>query len=176
MEKPIYGMGAIKTLIVLVMLLVVIVIGLPICIHILNEPYEGVQSSSTSTYQSNNNINYQSVTPTSQQSNTNDIEKVPFFHWQENIYPNSYWSIPVKLNYKERLEIKYICYSSTDSMWMDSSNFKLFKNGNRYRCYTLDPNGSDEWGFIEADYQDTWYLVFNNDTDHIKIVNVELRK
>jgi len=159
----------------LVLLLVVVVVGLPICTHILNEPYGGVQSSSTSTYQSNNNINYQSVTPTSKQSNTN-IEKVPIFHWQENIYPRSYWSIPVQMRYKERLEIKYICYSTTKSMWMDSTNFKLFKNGYGYRCYTLDPNGSDEWRYIEAEYQDTWYLVFNNDTDHIKVVNVELRK
>jgi len=155
-------MGAIKTLFKLAGLIVILIIAIPICIYVLND----IDTLEQSTGIKEPEYSY----PTGVEG------KATVFHQQENLYPGEIWYLPLEMGYKERIYINYKCQTTTKTMWMDNWNFQRFNEGKQYEYYNLDPNSSNDWTYLEADEIGTWYIVFYNDTDHIKTVNLEVKR
>ncbi len=153
-------MGIFKTLIKLVVLIVVLVIAVPICIYVINE---------ADSYSSNSNEKSEYSYPTGVEG----LKTIT--HQQENIQPGYFWAIPVELGFNEKLYANVQPQSPIKTMWMSNWDFQRFKEGKGgYEFYDLGTNGSNGWKRLEYDGIGTWYLVFNNDTNHMKTVNVEL--
>jgi len=155
-------MGFFKTIFKLLFLIIVLVIGAQVCTYALNDMETLEQTKSTGEPE----YSY----PTGVEGETT------IFHKQENIHPGYYWAVNVEMKNKEKIYVNYTCHSPIETMWIDNWNFQRFREGKQYEYYPMNPNGSNGWSYLQADGLGTWYVVFNNNTDHMQTVNIEIKK